>query len=332
MDLGAARSSTAVRTARYRSAVGWKRQRAGYLLLVLLVGLAGGVALGSVAAARRTASSFSTFLAATNPSDLMIVPAGGGPGPEPPHLAQRLTDAVRAYPQVKHVESYQALSASFVHSGRVDGRSLDGNVLLVSSVDGLLFNQDRLAVTSGRMADPSRVNEVMVTQGAASALGLHLGQTVTVAIDAGSHAGSAPARRIALKVVGIGLLNREVVQDQIAQFPTYIVGTPALARTLASDDKTLVYLGVQLRNGTTNVAAVERRWNSTERFFTDFQVTSQLQAEAEQAIRPEALALGAFGLIAALAALFLGIQVIARRIRACASRTSWSCAPSGPTR
>ena len=41
--------------------------------------------------------------------------------------------------------------------------------MLVGSVDGLLFNQDRLSVTSGRMADPSRVNEVMVTQSAASA-------------------------------------------------------------------------------------------------------------------------------------------------------------------
>ncbi len=312
MDQGPARSSTAIRTARYRSVVGWKRQRAGYLLLVLLVGLAGGVAMGSVAAARRTASSFSTFLAATNPSDLMIVPAGGGPGVDQPHLAQRLTEAVRAYPQVKHVESYQALAASFVHSGRVAGRSLDGNVLLVSSVDGLLFNQDRLAITSGRMADPSRANEVMVTQSAAAALGLHIGQTVTVSIDRGS----APARRLALKVVGIGLLNREVVQDQIAKFPTYIVGTPALARSLASDAKTLIYLGVQVRGGPANIAAVERRWNSTERYFTDFQVTSQLQAEAEQTIRPEALALGAFGAIAALAALFLGIQVIARQLGA----------------
>ena len=79
-DRAAVRSS-AIRTAWYRSVVCWKRQRAGYLVLVVLIGLAGGVALGSLAAARRTASSFSTFLAATNPSDLMIEPAGGGPGP-----------------------------------------------------------------------------------------------------------------------------------------------------------------------------------------------------------------------------------------------------------
>ena len=74
------RRSTAVPTAWYRSSVGWRRQRSSYLLLVLVIGLTGGVALGSIAAARRTASSFPTFLAATNPSDLMIEPAGGRPG------------------------------------------------------------------------------------------------------------------------------------------------------------------------------------------------------------------------------------------------------------
>jgi hypothetical protein len=40
------------------------------LSVVVLVGLTGGIAMGSLAAARRTQSSYSTFLASTNPSDL----------------------------------------------------------------------------------------------------------------------------------------------------------------------------------------------------------------------------------------------------------------------
>jgi len=302
--------STALQTAWYRSVVCWKRQRASYLVLVVLIGLAGGVALGSLAGARRTASSFSTFLAASNPSDLMIDPAGEGPGMGPPN-ASHLVDAVRAYPEVKHVESYEGLDASLVEAGRPEARSLNSNVVLVGSVDGLLFNQDRFAVTSGRMADPKRADEVMVTQSAAAALGLHLGQTVPVVIKPVS--GSGAVRRIGLKVVGIGLLNREVVQDQIAKFPTYIVATPALTRSVAADTN-IVYLGVQVRGGAGGVAAVERRWNSTEQYFTDFQVASQVEMEAQQSLGPEALALGVFGGIAALAALLLGIQVIARQL------------------
>ena len=122
---------TAVQTAWYRSVASWRRQRASYLVLVLLIGLLGGVAVGSLAAARRTDSSFSTFLAASNPSDLTIVPAGGGPGISQPHQAQRLVDAVRRYPQVKGVESYEGLQASLVKAGRVDRGSLNSNVVLV---------------------------------------------------------------------------------------------------------------------------------------------------------------------------------------------------------
>ena len=145
--------SSAVRTAWYRTVVCWKRQRAGYLVLVVLIGLAGGIALGSLAGARRTATSFSTFLAASNPSDLTIAPAGEGPSQGPPNAAH-LVAAVRAYPEVKHVESYEGLDASLVKAGRSEARSLNSNVVLVGSFDGLLFDQDRFAVTSGRMADP----------------------------------------------------------------------------------------------------------------------------------------------------------------------------------
>ena len=304
--------SSALQTAWYRSVASWRRQRASYLTLVLLIGLLGGVALGSLAAARRTDSSFSTFLAASNPSDLMIVPAGGG-GIAQPHLAQRLVDAVRRYPQVKGVEAYEGLPASLVKAGRVDERSLNSNVVLVGSVDGLLFNQDRFAVTSGRMANPARANEVMVTQNAAAALGLHIGEVLPVALTPNSPGGAG--RRIGLKIVGIGLLNREVVQDQIAKFPTYIVATPALTRSV-NDAGSIVYLGVQLRGGAADVAAVERRWNATQQFFTDFQVTGQLEAQASQSIRPVALALGAFGFIAALAVLLLAIQLAARQLSA----------------
>ena len=178
-----------------------------------------------------------------------------------------------------------------------------------------------MASCSTRIASPSpaggwpirpAADEVMVTQTAAASLGLHLGEVAPVP---GSRLRRVrdPSGTSGSKVVGVGLLNREVVQDQIAKYPTYMVATPALTRSVAGDSS-ILYLGVQLRGGATGVAAVERRWNSTERFFTDFQVSSQLQAAADQSIRPEALALGVFGGVAGLAALLFGIQLVARQL------------------
>jgi hypothetical protein len=214
---------------------------------------------------------------------------------------------------VKRVESYVALSASLIKSGQTESQSLDSSVIMVGSVDGLLFNQDRFSVTAGRMADPARPNEVMVTQNAAATLGLHLGQTLLVELTPTTRSGRE--RRLRLHIVGIGLLNREVVQDEIARFPTYIVATPALTRSVLGD-AVISYYGVQLQGGVRFVPEVESRFLATEHYFTDFLVASQVEAEAEQSIKPEALALGVFGGIAGLAALLLVIQAIARQLSA----------------
>jgi hypothetical protein len=60
----------ALRVARYRFRPTFRRQWAGLLSLALLIGLVGGLALGALAGARRTQSSFPAYLASTNPSDL----------------------------------------------------------------------------------------------------------------------------------------------------------------------------------------------------------------------------------------------------------------------
>jgi hypothetical protein len=289
----------------YRFVVGWRSRRGQYLVIVVLIALLGGIALGAVATARQTASSYSTYLTSTNPSDLTIEPAGGFTAP-PTHLAEQL----RLLPHVRHVEGYAAFPASIVRHGRPI--NLNNKVLFVGSIDGLLFNQDRLTVTSGRMADPRRANEVMVTQTAADALNLHLGDRFVVTIRPSS--ANAP-RSFPERVVGIGVLNREVVQDEVARYPSYIVATPALTRSILPDAGFLYY-GVQLQGGSRFIPEIERRYDATEPYFADFVVSSQLAAAAAQSIRPEALALGVFGGIAGLAALVLSMQALVRLLDA----------------
>jgi hypothetical protein len=63
-------------TAWYRMSTTFGRRWTGYLTIVLLIGLIGGLAMGSVAGARRTRSSFATYLAgrlaARTPTALLL--------------------------------------------------------------------------------------------------------------------------------------------------------------------------------------------------------------------------------------------------------------------
>ena len=122
----------------------------GYLSLVLLIGLVGGLAMGSIAAARRTQSSFSVFLASTNPSDLSVptFPAATGNFADQSYSAA-LTRQITQLPGVRHVASWIAVNAAPL---RPDGVPLIDHLAQVysaASVDGLYFSQDRAAVDPG---------------------------------------------------------------------------------------------------------------------------------------------------------------------------------------
>src|SRR5580700_11397249 len=68
------------------------RRVTNYLTIIVLVGAIGGLALGSVAAAGRTASSYNTFLASTNPSDLEVT-----------LYAPNIAGVLAQLPHVRHV-------------------------------------------------------------------------------------------------------------------------------------------------------------------------------------------------------------------------------------
>jgi ABC-type lipoprotein release transport system permease subunit len=298
-------------TAWYRFAASWRRLVSGYVALALIVGIGGGLALGSIAAARRTASSYSVFLASTNPSQLTIEPAGGSGGPPSLNTVRHLVDVIEKFPHVRHVESYIALGGTFTPPGKHSPQDFSSSVLLVGSVDGLLFNQDRFAVTDGRMADAHDPHEVIVSQTAAQILHLHVGQSFGVSVSSSS---TAAEKSYPVTVSGIGLLNHEVVQDQIEQLPTYVVATPALTDSVFHQAQ-LVYFGVQLDGSPGAVGDVERHWNASGQYFTDFRVAAQTTQEADQSIRPEALALGAFGCITGFTTLVIALEEIARQRR-----------------
>ena len=166
-------------TARYRARATFRHRWPSYLALVLMVALVGGLGLGSLAAARRTQSSFSTFLAASNPSDLTVSVYSGGPeGADNPDYDPGLTARIAHLPGVRHVAAgIEVTGAPLTRQGTPRIR-VTGEAYPVASVNGLFFSQDRVAVTQGRMASLGHPDEIMMAPLVAQQFGFHVGQVI----------------------------------------------------------------------------------------------------------------------------------------------------------
>ena len=319
-------SYSALRIARYRLQSNLRRRRGSYVALAVLIAIGGGIAMTATAAARRTQSSFPAYLASTNPSTL-VATLSDRDGLQD-RAAADVERAIAEIPGVAAVRRYTALNAAVVGSDGQPDLSTVGQVDRYGSVDGLLFDQDRLTVLQGRLPDPGRADEMVATPTAAQLLGLHLGlatpwEFVTSSSAGGPDADQAnlkPAAHVDVKVVGLVLFHDALVQDDVDRLPTAVVFTPALTASLPPDwavgGPSFTYYGVQVQHGV-DVARVEDAMNALtppDAGF-DFHPTALVTAKAERAVKPESIALAVFGLIAAVAILLIAAQMISRIVQ-----------------
>ena len=320
-----------LRIAWYRFRVDFRHRRASYLAIVLLVGLVGGVAMGALVAARRTQSSFTTYLASTNPSNFNVSVFGGFNNGAGASYSAAATKEIAALPGVKHVEAAMILTASpLLRDGAptLDAAVLQ-NTFALACVDGLYFDQDRLAVTQGRMADPDRPDEIVMTAVAAHLLGFHVGEVIPYGFYTQQQEGLPgfgtpkvpPHRRIDAKLVGLVQDSNALVQDDIDRLPTFVFFTPALGREIVADggrgEGGAITYGLQVDHGNAGVAKVEQEFAALvpKRTTAAFHAIAPVQAKVDRTVKPIAIALGVFGAVAALAALLIGVQIISRQQR-----------------
>jgi hypothetical protein len=314
----------------YRFRRSFGRRWGEYLTLVLLIGLVGGLAMGPVAAARRTDSSFSVYWASTNPSDLVgatgVLDAVAGLKAYEAPIVERISHL----PHVAAVESQSGINLLPLQR---DGAP-EQNVTEFSpgpgngygSVDGLYFDQDKVTVLAGHMADPGDPDQFMLSQAQAQAMGLHVGDVVRFGIytnaqiqlrDFGS-AAVKPYRVINARLVGIAAFNSVVIADQADQgsAPDNLF-TPALTRPLLGCCVNYTESGIRLEGGNRYLPAVlaeiSRAFPKLPLSFAN--VAAGVLPKAQRSLKPEAIALGAFGGIVALACLLIGAQLIGRQIR-----------------
>ena len=305
---------------RYRLRSILRRRWPDYLALILLVALLGGLAMGSVIVGRRTQSAFAAFLAKDDASTLTLSTYGTAQNPGANSYLPSVEAAIRRLPEVAEVESWAGSFAIPIQPNGVPDVATNNTVNIASSVDGLYFHQDRATVIQGRMADPDAPDEFVTSALGAQLLGVHLGQAVPFGVFSPEQTQSPafgtpavqPMSTLHIRLVGIVEFNDQVIADDTDRIPTNLVLTPALTRTLLKENGS--WYGIRLKHGSRDVAAVESKIVALlpPGSVPNFNFVSTALNRVETAMRPESIALGGFGLIAALAALGICIPILAR--------------------
>ncbi len=316
-------TSRAWNVAWYRFRGTLSRRRGAYLSVILLIGLTGGLAMGSLAGARRTQSSYPTFLASTNPSTLSMAVYNqiGRPGAPITARIAHLADVAR-------VRTLNAGAAVLLNDKGAPRLGTVNLAVVAGSTDGDLTQQDRLAVLAGHRANPSHINQIVITQGVERIWGVRLGSVVPIGFYAPVQAtlpgfGTAkvkPRFTVDAHVVGIVAQSSEIVQDDVDRAYGFVFLSPTLVKKAAAIDPSWslpVEYEIQLRHGDAHLGRIEHELSALVPvgFTYEFHVTSHVLSTVELALKPESVALGAFGVIAALVCLLLSMQAISRLVR-----------------
>lgn len=320
------------RVVRYRFRVTFARRWGGLLAIVLVVGLVGALAIGAIAGARRTQSSFPAYLARINARDLAVLSAIDAPGAGNTPYDAGVVKTIARLPHVKQVADFTIVDPNITPLVKLDIHLAPGQAppTIGGSFDGAYSTIDRVTLASGRLADPQRTNEVVMDAGAARELGMHVGSVLPVGFytNAQQLPGLQPTPgtklppphlKVDLKLVGIVVFHTQVIEDDVdALSDNWVLLTPRLIHELVPCCAFVTETSIGVEGGYHNVAAVE---SEITRAFPKQGGggggvrTSVEVSKAERAVEPESIALGVFGAIAALAALLIGGLLIAGHLR-----------------
>ena len=212
-----------------------------YLAITLVLGALGGLALGSIAAARRTQSAYPQFLESTNPSTLQVTvwEYTTSTGAVPLRQQDAMAGELSRLRNVRHVERFvYPLTAPINAKGQLER---DAAISPVASVAGDFFNEDRPAVVAGRMPNPDSPGEFATTPLAARSQGWHVGESINWAVFRPSQFSASgatpehPARIVRERLVGLVEFNTSVLQDQADAKTSLALFTPAFAGRMRSE-------------------------------------------------------------------------------------------------
>jgi hypothetical protein len=297
-----------MRLAWYAARATWRRSWRTTLLIALIGGLLGAVALGALAGARRTDSAYGRYLQSVKASDVMV----DIPGPLLP-----LVRDVEAEPGTLSSAAWAGLNAEPVlNDGKIDPAFQTDS--LAGSLNGEFYKQDKLTVLAGKLPAASSTDQVILTPLLAATFHKTVGDHMTWAFYKGE-SGKADGRSTFV-VAAIAEVSPALVDDFDA-VQTAILPAAATARYLKRGDWDFGWASLRLRNGDAGVPELRQRLanlgvKAKRQYGFPFVFTIRRLAvvkhEAQQAIEPQAVALAVLGGLAVIALLTLMTQGLAQ--------------------
>ena len=284
------------------------------LTLAVLVAFAGGTVVVAVAGARRGASAVDRLDDVTLPATLLVTPNEIGFD----------WDAVRRLPSVEAVTEFVVTDTELAIEG--PRSATDSAVTFPPADDEVWRTIERPVVLTGRTPDPSRADEVAVSDDFRRHSGLHVGDSVQlrlsepVQIDRG-FAGDDPGPPVGPLVDAtiVGVLRSPWFSDRAGDPAGGVFPSPGLFTRFRSnllgtaEQSNYVNALVRLRDGTADVPAFKEQLAAmTGRVDIESSSTAETTDHLRDVTDFEARSLLAFALAAAVAALFLVGQAVAR--------------------
>src|SRR6202051_5164474 len=131
------------RVARYRFVSTFRVRWSGYVTIVLLVGLLGGLSMASVAGARRTQSSFATLMAGANSSQLFGLTGVYNPTIGQDGYSASLNKRFEHLRYVKDVKTLIDMNLIVLNANGAVNVASEGQSF-IGSLNGEEFTQDRV--------------------------------------------------------------------------------------------------------------------------------------------------------------------------------------------
>jgi hypothetical protein len=306
----------------------WRQSWRIALLVAVIGGLLGTVALAGLAAARRTDSAYGRYLRSVNDSDVQV----DVPGPILPVIK-----AIEHAPGTVSGAAWLGVAADPVIHGKVDYSFLTNS--LTGSLDGEFYRQDKVTVLAGKIPPPGAAGEIMLTQSEADAftsqgVRFRVGDRMTWELfrQEPTWPVPRPAGQVSFRIAAIVSLSPALL-DQYDDAAAALLTPAATTRILSfpgseGSDWEFGWAALRLRHGDASVPAF-RVWL---RAYSK-EVTKQLgvpvtltirrlaiaQHQAQQAVEPQALALAVLGALAAVALIILMAQGLAQLLSRAAS-------------